>query len=185
MSLRDKHIAQFNIVFDQYFTALCYFAEKIIKSRDEAKDIVVVSFQKYWEKRDNFIEQSQIKSFLYLVTRNACFDFLRHRNLTSSYQNAFFDVSSSSAEADADQLITETETLGKIYLEATRLPKKCRQVFELTYYEELNTSQIAERLKMTVSNVTSQRSRAIRLLRMALMDKDLIMFFLIFSALPR
>lgn len=178
MPIQDEHTTRFNAVFDQYFTALCYFAENITKNRDEAKDIVVASFQKYWDRRDNFSGQPQIKSFLYLVTRNACFDFLRQRNRSAKYNDEMMDVTAAASEADAQRLFIETEMLRKIYQEAAKLPQKCREVFELTYFEGLNTSQVAERLSMSVSNVTSQRSRAIYLLRIALLDYHLMLSFL-------
>lgn len=178
----SDHIDLFNNLFDEYFTSLCYYSESITKDREEAKDIVIESFQKFWVRRENFLLPVQVKSFLYLVTKNASIDYLKRKNVESINKNTILNTIAETEE-DTGQLIVEAELLRKIYQEAAALPGKCRAVFELTYFEGLNTTQIAERLDMTVSNVTSQRSRAIQLLRLKFTESQLLAFFLLFTGI--
>jgi RNA polymerase sigma-70 factor (family 1) len=168
----------FNRVFEQYFTALCYFAETYTKNREDAKDIVIASYHKYWDKRNDFSNPVQIKSFLYLVTRNACVDLFRKNKHQANAFLPEIEISSIEDDAHAERLGIEAEMLRKIYEEAAKLPDKCRSVFELTYFEGLNTKQVAEKLGMTASNVTSQRARAIKLLRIALDNHSFFIAFL-------
>lgn len=168
MHILNEHTIRFNEVFDQYFSPLCYFAEKIIKSREDAKDIVVESFQKYWLRKEDFGAPAQVKSFLYLVTRNACFDFLKKMKMINSKSTDFPELFNSDMEETAARLEVEAELLRKIYKVATQLPPKCKDIFQLTYFEGLNTAQVAERLNTTTTNVTSQKSRALKILRIAL-----------------
>lgn len=172
--LREGNTRSMSDLFDEYYSALCYFAEGIIHNKEEAKDITVVAFNKLWERRENFESIAAVKSFLYMVTRNACYDFLRHNKYITNYREEFIATSD---DDEADRLETESELLRKIYQEVAKLPPKCREVFELTHFEGLHIAQIAERLHTTVTNVTSQRSRAIQLLKIALTDKELVFLY--------
>jgi len=175
--LREGSTRSLDALFNQYYAALCYFAEGIIHDQEEIKDIVVITFNKLWERRTNFDSPAAIKSFLYIVTRNACFDFLRQNKRSIHYQDEYTERSLTLQEDDAERLEIESELLRKIYREVANLPPKCREVFELTHFEGLNTAQIAERLQTSITNVTSQRSRAIQLLKIALTDKELLLFY--------
>ncbi len=175
--LRQGQNRALNILFDRFFTSLCHFANSIVQNDDDAKDIVLVTFNKLWNTRENFHSEENVKAFLYIATKNSCFDFLKAKGRRLEHQRKFSALEDLS-DSDFKLRQIETELLRKIYEEAANLPEKCRKVFELTYLEGLSTGEIAQRLNTTVSNVTSQRSRAIQLLKLALLDKDLLLFYL-------
>jgi DNA-directed RNA polymerase specialized sigma24 family protein len=56
-------------------------------------------------------------------------------------------------------------------------------VFELTYFEDMKTSDIAERLHITESTVRNQKARALYLLRTALAGRELLMFWIAIGVL--
>ncbi|OOG17986.1 hypothetical protein BWD42_11855 [Sphingobacterium sp. CZ-UAM] len=178
--LRQGETRSLSILFDQYFTPLCHFALHFVQDSDDAKDIVLVTFNKLWKNRENFHTEEHIKSWLYLATKNSCLDLLKanDRRLAHEYS---FSMLAEKFEADFEIRQIESELLRKIYEETANLPDKCRAVFELTYMEGLTSGEIAERLNISISNVTSQRTRAIQLLKIALLDKNnlLLYFFLL------
>ena len=76
-------------IFKIHRKPLVYFAEKILGIREEAEDIVADSFMKLWSKHTDFESFSQIKSFLYVVTRNSCLNFLKYSKRVSASQKEF------------------------------------------------------------------------------------------------
>lgn len=174
--LRQGENRALSILFDRYFTSLCHFAVQLVQDGDDAKDIVLVTFNKLWKNRENFHTEEHIKSWLYLATKNSCFDFLKANGRRLAHQSSF-SILAEQFEADFEIRQIEAELLRKIYAEATKLPDKCRTVFELTYLEGLTSGEIAEQLNISISNVTSQRARAIQLLKIALLDKNLLLFY--------
>ncbi|MES1161104.1 MAG: sigma-70 family RNA polymerase sigma factor, partial [Bacteroidota bacterium] len=53
-----------------------------------------------------------------------------------------------------------------------QLPGKCRKIFELIYYNNMTTSEIAQEMGITNQNVLNQKARAIHILRSGLMQKS-------------
>jgi RNA polymerase sigma-70 factor (family 1) len=175
MSLSDDQIIKalhqgdgraFNEVFDKYYKALCYFTSRLISNREEAEDIVLITFSKFWQMRANFETLVNIKAFLYITGRNNCLDYLRYKQRQADFEKAYAYLLENDKEENP--LKIETEVLRKIYAAIENLPLRCRKVFKLTYFQGLNANEIAEKLSISVSTVTSQRSRAIKLLRLDL-----------------
>lgn len=168
--LRRGEDRALGLLFDRYFTPLCYFATGFVQDSEEAKDIVLITFNKLWKSRAKFYSEEAIKSFLYISTKNLCLDRIKTKRRRLARDRAFSGAESMT-EDDFQRRLLESELLSKIYDEAVNLPEKCRKVFELTYLDGLTTAEIAERLDTSVSNVTSQRHRAIQLLKLFFLDK--------------
>jgi len=97
---------------DQYSHALHFYAFKIIKDRDIAREIVSEAFFKLWEKKENFHAEESIKSFLYLVTRNECLDHLKLKRNQLQHDEAWL-VDLESGEESILSKIIYTELIEK------------------------------------------------------------------------
>jgi RNA polymerase sigma-70 factor (family 1) len=161
-------------LFIQFYQALCFYAIRIISNKEQAEDIVVECFSKLWNRRTDFDNLHKMKGFLYISTRNACYDFLKHRGRVQAAHHEIFFLQDAAVSHIDDPEKTRAEVLRKLYEEIEKLPKLCRQVFELSVFEGLKTKDIAERMDISISNVTSQKSRAVQLLRSAMLKRLLI-----------
>lgn len=157
-------------LFTQYYRALVYFAMRILKNQEEAEDIVIESFSKLWNNREKMESVQNIKGFLYLTTRNACVDHLRAERKIRDMQKEL-QALADPVEQNTDMETTRAEMLRHIYEEMEKLPHQCRNVFKLSVIRGLKSRDIADELNISVSNVTSQKSRAIQLLRTALVKR--------------
>ena len=157
-------------LFTQYYRALVYFAMRIINNQEEAEDIVIESFSKLWNNREKMESVQNIKGFLYLTTRNACVDHLRAQRKIRDMQKEL-QLFTDPVEQEIDIETTRAETLRHIYEEMEKLPHQCRNVFTLSVIRGLKSREIASELNISVSNVTSQKLRAIRLLRTAVVKR--------------
>ena len=169
-SLKDGQPQALDELFNQYYRALVYFALRIIKNHEEAEDIVIESFSKLWNNRERMESLQNIKGFLYLTTRNACINELRSRKKIHNLKEELHAL----IDPVLPDIALETfraETLRYIYEEMEKLPQQCMNVFKLSVIKGLKSKDIAHQLNISVSNVTSQKSRAIRLLRTALVRK--------------
>src|ERR1700730_14375536 len=78
-------------VFELYGGSLFFFAKNIIDNKEEAEDIVAESFIKLWRQRATFVEQRNIKAYLYVITKNACLNYLKHKKRkTSSHKEIMY-----------------------------------------------------------------------------------------------
>lgn len=159
-------------LFKQYNRRLLFFARAIIENQKVAEEIVSDSFVKLWENRGSFSSSDKIKAFLYIVTKNACINYLRssHRQQVFDYE---FDEQLISSDPDAYTKIVKAELMQQIHEEIMRLPDKQREVFLLTYIEGLSTDEIGQRLGMAASAIFANRSRATQALRQVFKGKEL------------
>jgi len=174
--LQQNDRRAFTQLYDEYFTVLCYFASRIINNKEEAEDIVINTFSKFWAMRANFESAANIKAFLYIVTRNNCLDYLEYKRKQAAFQKEYAYFLDSDNEEKIERVKIESELLRKIYTEIQHLPPRCKQVFTLTYFDGLKANEIAEQLNISVSTVTSQRARAIDLLRSVLTSDEWKLF---------
>ena len=68
---------KFKEVYEEYFTALKYFAMRYVKDEEVACDLLQDIFVKLWEKGDRFENEMQLKTYLYRVVRNHCLTYVR------------------------------------------------------------------------------------------------------------
>src|ERR1700674_5257942 len=62
-----------------YNSCILAFARKIMKNDADAEDIVSETFLKLWRHRQKHEVLRNVKAFLLVTTRNACFDQMRTR----------------------------------------------------------------------------------------------------------
>lgn len=156
------------------------FAERFGLNREDAEDVAIEILAKFWKSRAKLQEVRYLPAFLYRSMRNGCIDFLKkkpHLDLLEQQYGGEYTLVEEDDFLDREQI--RAEVLRKIEEEIKDLPEKYRVVFELTYYEGLNTQQIAERLGISVTNVTSRRSRALKMLKTTLLQKDLHFLYLL------
>lgn len=164
-------------LFLNYYRPLVFFASHILHAQEDAEDVVSQVLGKLWDHREQLRSVKQPKAFLYATVKNACLDLLRQQvkfrrqDVPDTFWTAAPDDSDLSLEA------TKAEVIKIIHQQIDALPDKCRQVFVLSYMEGLSAQQVADRMGISVSNVTSQRSRAIQLLKKSILDKRIWAFF--------
>ena len=182
--LKNNDSRVFDYLFNEYYTQLQYFAERLVSNREEAQDIVITAFRKFWSLKDNFQTANNIKAFLYITIRNQCLDFLRYRQRLNEVKKEYETHLLSEDEIkQAEQLIIESDLINKIYKEVQKLPNRCREIFILTYFKGLKTKEIATALQISESAVTTQRSLAIKYLKHAFSQEGYVFFFLVLAGL--
>ena len=122
-AFKEKDAKAFAYIFKLHRKALVYFAEKILGIREEAEDIVADSFMKLWEKHADFETLAQIKSFLYVVTRNSCLNFLKYSKRVSASQKEF-SYWADNKEEEILHIMYQAELLREINCEIEILPEK-------------------------------------------------------------
>lgn len=161
-------------LFEMLYRPLVYFAISITHDKAEAEDIVVECFEKAMMKKMDFDSLPNLRSFLYVATRNACFNYLRSLKVDARSQQELQYLHNPMANDNADLQQIEAEVLSSILEEIETLPTQCRQVFRHVYFGQLDTREIAGRMGISIKTVRNQKARAIRLLQTRLLKKGLL-----------
>ncbi len=179
-AFKNKDAKAFAHILMLHRKALVYFAEQIVGIREEAEDIVAITFIKLWEKHRDFDSIPEIRSFLYVTTRNACLDFLRYSKRVSASQKDY-SYWADNKEEEILHIMYDAEMLAEIRREIELLPKKCREIFKLAFFQGLRNPEIADKLGLSVKTVRNQRAKAVHLIRTAFLKRNLAVGFLICS----
>jgi RNA polymerase sigma-70 factor (family 1) len=171
--------AAFAEVYNMYYSRLYFFIKKLIDDREEAQDITAETFVKLWNLRANFETQQNIKAFLYITARNACLDFLRHQQRQQNNKQEFTYLAMQSDDIALQHDEVQIEVLKQIHSEIENLPTQCRKIFKMAYLERLKNAQIADLLGLTEQTIRNQKTRAIKILRMALINSNVVLALLL------
>jgi len=169
----------FTAIYNAYYPTLHSFVRKFIPEREDAEDITADIFIKLWRIHANFDTIKNIEAFLYITGRNACLDFLRSLKRRNEKQKELLYVL---LQEPAEGVLPEdikAEVLKTIYQEIEKLPPSCRNVFKLAYLEGLSNSDIAETLRINNQSVRNHKQRAIKILRIALLNRNMVIGALI------
>ena len=145
----------FRLLFDEFYIALCLFAERFLKDREAAADVVQESFLKYWDRHADFDNYYKIKSFLYVVVRHACLNQLRNKRVKVEIEE---DMAIESDEFFQEQMMEE-EAYRVFYRSIEELPQQMRNVIHYAL-EGLKNSEIAEKMGVSVHAVHAYKKEA-------------------------
>ncbi|MEJ5053446.1 RNA polymerase sigma factor [Sphingobacterium sp. MYb382] len=165
------------VVINKYQREVCYFATNLLKDEDVAEEIVDDGFLKIWNGRQEFASLKDLRSYLYVVIRNACLDYLkspRNRRLDTIEEKANLVPSEENIEA---QLIY-SELLSAVYEEVCKLPFKQREVFLLSFFEGLSTQEIALKLGISTNAVFINKHEATKAIRLIFKEKNPFLYLL-------
>lgn len=171
-TLKEESIfsGHFRAFYLQYAGELIFFARQFVDIYT-AEDIVHDIFLKIWDKKSTVIVEENIRSYLFSMVQNACYDYLKHKQVKDTL------MSRSIQQLKLDELkyyesSTEywwdKEKMEAIYASIEKLPSKSRDIFKKAYIEGQKHAVIAEELDISVRTVETHIYKALKFLRNSL-----------------
>lgn len=159
----------FEQLFKAHYKALHAYANMILKDADTAEEVVQSMFLKLWEKRDLLNVQTSVKAYLYKCIYNDSLNLLKHEQVKSKYQDFTVHTMNTHNEA-ASNKVELSELQKELQFALNALPEQCRIIFQMSRFEELKYKEIAERLGISIKTVENQMGKALKILRLKLVD---------------
>ena len=111
-----------------------------------------------WENRLELPEIRNFNAYIYRIAKFKALNYLRKRNLpTVNLDEMPLDLFARTSTTPEDDCIS-AETVREINRAIESLPPKCREVFKLSYLEDLSNREISERLGISQSTKRPRRS---------------------------
>ena len=160
-------ITEFEKIFRRYQPMLVAYANQMLRSTEDAKEVVQDVFVSVWKNRDH-IRLDGLKSYLYTATRNKCLNFIQKKKLPTVPINiAAIDANT---EVDSAEAMEAMELRTILFEEVQQLPKKCKAIFLLSRQEGLSHKEIANQLGISEKTVENQIGIALKRLRKRLQE---------------
>jgi RNA polymerase sigma-70 factor, ECF subfamily len=146
---------------------LCRFAYKYTSDAEVSREIVQELFIHVWQNKDDLKIHSSLESYLYGAVRNRCLNhakrqvFLRdtHKSLASSGETECNNVSDE---------INYKELQSAVQVGLTKLPARCKEIFEMSRNGGFSCKEIANKLNIAPKTVENQLGIALKKLRESL-----------------
>ncbi len=149
----------FEVLFEKYHKRLYLFLYRLLKSTQDAEEIVQDTFVKIWEKRHRFREEYTFESYLFKIAKNSFLNHNRKKINTKIFHEQYdlmFDLSQNTTE---DYIIFK-ETQEIIDSIINEMPPKRREIFILQKVDGLSRKEIAGKLNISVITVDSHLMKA-------------------------
>lgn len=179
----------FEELYKQHYLSLRLYA-KLMLSEEEAEDVVQDSFLNLWFHRETLNESQSVRAYLFRSVYNASLNVLRNkRRIESGGDNLHKqEIEEMGAEyfynPDRNDVIMNLytrETRQKLHTAINSLPPRCREVFSLSYLDDLSGKEISNKLGISLSTVENHINNALKLLRkkLILYKSDLLILFIL------
>ncbi|MCH8837437.1 MAG: sigma-70 family RNA polymerase sigma factor [Candidatus Marinimicrobia bacterium] len=156
---RGDHQAAFRELVVAHGKAIYNVALFTLNDEVMAEDATQEVFVRIWRGLKGFKAQAKLASWIYRITKNVCYDYLKKRRPER------LDEDGEGALADNGQLGPEGEYLaGQQHLAVrravARLPERQRMAITLHYFHQRSYEEVAEIMEQPLGTVKSYLHRA-------------------------
>ncbi|MBN8673965.1 MAG: RNA polymerase sigma-70 factor [Chitinophagales bacterium] len=176
--LAKRDSSAFEEVFKTYFKNLHAYACTILKDEADAEEAVQQVFFKLWERAEHLSFSGSVAAYLYRAVHNQCLNQLKHQKVKANHQlHVAYSMKNESVNGPVKMISKELEQ--KIREALNELPEQCRTVFQLSRFEEMKYREIADHLDISIKTVENQMGKALKQLRLKLVDFLTLLFLII------
>ncbi|MBO4977704.1 MAG: sigma-70 family RNA polymerase sigma factor [Muribaculaceae bacterium] len=140
----DTVRAAFTEVIRKYSEPLYWLIRKMVRSHDDADDVLQNTFLKAWDNIENFRGEAKLSTWLYKIAINESLSMIdRERRRDTVALDA-------AADATADSHFDGDDLARRLREAVDSLPEKQRLVFNMKYFDDMKYDEISEILGTSV-----------------------------------
>lgn len=161
----------FDELYKLHYPALRTYAGMLLRD-EEAEDVVQDVFLNVWLRKEGLDDSLSFKSYLFRSVYNTTLNIIKHRRYTDNYRSVcekeieemgydYYDPDS----CDVIRRLYLQDIQAEIDLAINSLPPKCRDVFSLSYLQDMPSKEISEKLGISLRTVDNHIYAALKQLR--------------------
>lgn len=165
--MREEFERLYNTYHHQLFQYLFY----LVRSREEAEELVQEVYIKVLDSFDTFEGKSTEKTWLYSVAKHVAIDSIRKQTRKKrKAEGKEYEWSEKEFEVKdknplPEEIVIQKDEVQQVYKMLEKCSEDQRQVIVLRYVQSLSISETADILEWTESKVKTTQHRAIKSLK--------------------
>ncbi|ANI90541.1 hypothetical protein A9P82_01090 [Arachidicoccus ginsenosidimutans] len=163
--MRSDDEVAFTSLYYRYWELLYNTAYKRLKDHELCEQIVQDVFTDLWIRRKQTII-SNLPGYLRTAVQYQVYKIVTRKNTGAAFFELFEQMGSPTYHADAGIKYKEFAALIDSWMET--LPAKRREIFQLHYFENLSSPEIAKRLNLSPKTVRNQLGTSLESFRIKL-----------------
>ncbi len=172
-SLRNPNL--FGVLVDRYQEAFLRAAQRVVKNREDAEDIVQEAFAKIYRNAKKFKKQEGIefKSWAYRVLLNTSFSHYQRLKKKRGVSLEFFETYKYEIMDEKENIKIDVETKDIIKQVLLELPEDLKKIVELHYLQDLSYESISKQEGLTIAAIKMRLFRSRKLMKKVLDSKNI------------
>ena len=171
--IKADNMFAFDVLYNKYNKKLYKFGYSILKSHEEAENLIQNVFISLWENRYKVEKNSSIRYYLFTIAYNTSISLLRKKARESNfieYLKSLPEISEEpvNLELEYNELANKLDEIVKA------LPQRQKEVYLLHKVSGLKYTEIAKKLNISVNTIENHMSRALKTIREKLTNYSLI-----------
>lgn len=169
--MRDGDRTAYGELYIRHKDACINYA-RLLVGGSSADDIVQDVFVNLWKTRSLILDVESIRPYLLKAVYNSSLNYLRGETNKNEFKNRYARqiqlLTAATYDPSTNPLIDKLfvrDAQASIDEAISLLPKKCGDIFRMSYISGMSHKEIAERLNLQVSTVDNQIYKALRFIR--------------------
>lgn len=158
----------FKTLYTAYFPHVQQYVSLFEPGRDSLDELTQDVFVRMWEKRSRLAGVESLKGYIFLITRNVVFNFIRAMKVRQRERELDEDAELVSNDLEHDLLFKQYYRLAQEAME--KLPTGRRKVLKMSIDDGLTLDEIASQLNITRAGVKKQLYAATAFVRQYLQE---------------
>ncbi len=152
----------------KYHRAILNLMRRMVRDADDVDDLVQVTFIKAYNALPTFLCEHSFEKWLYKIASNNCIDYMRRKrfamvSLDKPISGSDGDMAMELPDPNSpqpDSFILGDERTKLVNEAFESLPDKYKEVIRMRHHEELEYTEIAEKLQLPLGTVKAHIFRA-------------------------
>jgi len=162
--LKEQDTVAFKEIYSRYWYQLYLVTNKRLRSKEAAEEIIQNFFTSFWMNREKINIKGSLKAYLHTAIRYSIIDYLAKEATKNNYQELlYFNYQDVSNTTEETVFLHEVENGIKEVM--SKLPTKCRRVFEMSRQQHKSNKEIAELLGLSEKTVENHITNALKIFR--------------------
>lgn len=158
----------YTTLMEKYRKSVYHLILKIVKSPEDAEDLMIETFAKAFDKIDQYSSDFAFSTWLYRIASNTCIDFLRRKSIDKVSLDNEADILQDNlrftADSNPEADMIRAQRIRRLQEEVQAMDVIFSRVLTLRYLKEYSYEEISEELHIPVPTIKVQLHRARKLL---------------------
>jgi RNA polymerase sigma-70 factor (ECF subfamily) len=158
--IKAGNMLAFDELYRKYSRRLHKFSYSMIKSTEDAENIIQDVFLNLWLNREKVEKSASVRYYIFTIAYNSAISVIRKKIKDSNYLE-YVKTLQDLVQEPVDLQVEYRELDEKLNKIIDNLPARQKEVYLLSRIEGLKYSEIAERLNISINTVENHLSRAL------------------------
>jgi len=164
IALKSGDRSAFEKIYRGYSPRIFLNILKMVKSAEDAQEILQDVFVKVWEKRELIDPEQSFKSYLFQISRFTVYNFIRKINLDKKLK-AYLSRESTELYTHIEESIAYRESDRFIMDAIEELPNQRKQIYKLCKIEGKSYAEVGQQLGISPSTINDHIVKATKFLK--------------------